>query len=199
MVTPHDHAPLPTLGAVYRNIFGLSALLIAAGALAGCGSSPSGSGTPSTVAPRAVPAVSVNASTSAKMVCAPEAQQDIAESLGVTQTQVTSPRWVDRVYSCNYVYPDGEISLTVKELRDASATLSYFKQLGSRLGQRADALALGDGAFITTDGSVVVRKDYKVLEVDISHLPARFGQPPQDRSDVAVSVATTLMGCWVGA
>jgi hypothetical protein len=44
-----------------------------------------------------------------------------------------------------------------------------------------------------------VRKDYKVLEVDTSRLPVEFGQPAQGRSDVAVLVATTVIGCWVGA
>ena len=144
-------------------------------------------------------AIGDNPSQSAKMVCEPEAQRDIAEGIGVTPTQVTSPTWVDRVYACNYVYPGGVISLSVKELGDLSATVSYFDQLGSRLGERPDPPALGDGAFVTSDGSVVVRKDYKVLDVDISHLPVQFGDPLQDRSAVAVSVATTVMGCWVGA
>ena len=133
------------------------------------------------------------------MVCEAEAQSDIAGSIGVTPTQVTSPTWVDHVYACNYVYPNGVISLSVKELGGVSATASYFDQLGARLGQRPDPPALGDGAFVTTDGSVVVRKDYKVLDVDISHVPAQFGDPLQDRSAVALSVATAVMGCWVGA
>jgi hypothetical protein len=167
-------------------------------ALAGCGSSSSASRPPSTVPSRAE-AVGDNPSQSAKMVCAAEAQRDIAGSLGVTPTQVTSPTWIDRVYACNYVYPNGVISLSVKELGDASATASYFDELGSRLGRRPDPPSLGDGAFITTDGSVVVRKDYKVLDVDISHLPVQFGDPLRARSDAAVSVATTVMGCWVGA
>jgi len=133
------------------------------------------------------------------MVCAAEAQRDIAGSLGVTPTQVTSPTWTDRVYACDYVYPNGKLALSVKELGSASATKSYFEEMGSRLGKRPDPLQLGDGAFVTTDGSVVVRKDYKVLDVDISQLPMQFGDPLQDRSAVAVNVATTVMGCWVGA
>lgn len=133
------------------------------------------------------------------MVCEPEAQRDIAGSIGVTPTQVTSPTWVDRIYACNYVYPDGVISLSVKEFDNLLATVSYFDRLGSRLGERPDPPALGDGAFVTTDGSVVVRKDDKVLDVDISHLPVQFGDPLEDPTEVAVSVATTVMGCWVGA
>jgi len=175
------------------------ALLVAVVVLTGCGSTSSASHAPSTVASRAAEAVGDNPSESAKMVCAAEAQSDIAGSLGVTPTQVTSPTWTDRVYACDYVYPGGKIALSVKELASASATATYFEEMGSRLGKRPDPPQLGDGAFVTTDGSVVVRKDYKVLEVDISHLPMQFGDPPQDRSSVAVSVATTVMGCWVGA
>jgi hypothetical protein len=36
------------------------------------------------------------------------------------------------------------------------------------------------------------------LLVDASKLPANFGSPPQSRSDVALTVAVTVMGCWTG-
>jgi hypothetical protein len=52
---------------------------------------------------------------------------------------------------------------------------------------------------VTTDGSIVVRKDWKVLYVDVSHLPAEFGQPPQSAADAALGVAATILGCWSGA
>jgi hypothetical protein len=67
------------------------------------------------------------------------------------------------------------------------------------LGRRPEVVSFGQGAFITTNGSVIVRKDYKVLDVDVSQLPQKFGQPPQDRSNVALSVAATVMSCWTGA
>jgi hypothetical protein len=49
--------------------------------------------------------------------------------------------------------------------------------------------------FTTKDFSVVVRKDYKVLLIDISGLPARFGTPPASRGEVA----GTILDCWTGA
>ena len=58
---------------------------------------------------------------------------------------------------------------------------------------------LGQGAFTTRDDGAVVRKDYKVLLVDTSRLPAQFGSPPQTRSEVATNVAAAIMGCWTGA
>ena len=60
----------------------------------------------------------------------------------------------------------------------------------------------GDGAtsaaFATKDGSVYVRKDFKVLKVDVSKLPASVGKTPISRADAAVSVAQLIMGCWTG-
>jgi len=133
------------------------------------------------------------------MVCAKEAQAALVVSLGATPVQVTTPTWADHVYSCQYVYPTGTFSLSVKELDNAKQTAAYYTGFGARLGRRPGRLAVGQGAYVTTDGSVVVRKDWKVLYVDVSHLPPQFGQPPQAASDAALSVAATILGCWSGA
>jgi hypothetical protein len=45
---------------------------------------------------------------------------------------------------------------------------------------------------------MVVRKDWKVLNVDISGLPAQFGNPATSRGDVAVTVADLILACWSG-
>jgi hypothetical protein len=45
---------------------------------------------------------------------------------------------------------------------------------------------------------MVVRKDWKILTVDISGLPAQFGRPPTSRGDVAVTVADVILACWSG-
>ena len=58
--------------------------------------------------------------------------------------------------------------------------------------------ALGEGAFQTTSGSVVVRKDWKVLLVNNAGLPAQFGVPPTSSGSVAVTVADVILGCWAG-
>jgi hypothetical protein len=57
---------------------------------------------------------------------------------------------------------------------------------------------LGDAAFAGPDGSVVVRKDFKVLRIDVGKLPAQFGQPPRPRAEVATTAATIIMNCWTG-
>ena len=57
---------------------------------------------------------------------------------------------------------------------------------------------LGQGAFRTSGGDVVVRKDWKVLVVDISGLPSQFGVPPTSATDVAYTLADLILGCWDG-
>jgi hypothetical protein len=140
-----------------------------------------------------------NPSASAKMVCAKEAQKELAASLGATPVQVTTPTWADHVYACQYVYSTGTFSLSVKELNNARQTTAYYAGFGTRLGRRPGRLAVGQGAYVTTDGSIVVRKDWKVLYVDASHLPPQFGQPPEAAADAALTVAATILGCWSGA
>ena len=130
-------------------------------------------------------------------VCASEAQKDIAEVLGV-KAVVQTPTWVDHLYACRYQYPDGSMVLSVKELSSWAQTKGYFAQLGQQLGNVGSLGNLGQGAFTTTGGSVVVRKDWKVLLVDISSLPPRFGVPPTSSADVADTVADVILGCWAG-
>ena len=103
------------------------------------------------------------------------------------------------MYSCTYTYPTGVLTLSVKELDTAAQTTRTYNAFAARLGRRPTSVAFGQGAFITTNGSVIVRKDFKVLDVDVSKLPLKFGVPPQDRSNAALSVAATVMGCWTGS
>lgn len=131
------------------------------------------------------------------MVCGREAQREIAETLGV-RASVSKPTWVNHAYSCRYRYPDGSFVLTVKEMSSWPQTLAYFGGLGRVQGRTATIPNLGQGAYQTADGSAVVRKDWKILTVDISGLPAQFGKPPTTRADVAVTVADLILACWAG-
>ena len=87
----------------------------------------------------------------------------------------------------------------MKELDGTDHTKRYFAQLGVQLGRRPGPISIGQGAFLTTNGSVVVRKDWKVLVVDVSKLPVTFGQPPFSHKDAAIAIASTIMGCWTGS
>ncbi len=131
------------------------------------------------------------------MVCSPKAQSEIADALGVTAV-VETPAWSVHLYSCRYTYPNGAFTLSVKELSSWAQTLRYFRALGSSLGDVNPLYNLGQGGYETRDGSVAVRKDWKVLLVDISGLPAQFGKPPTPSGNIAVTVADVILGCWSG-
>jgi hypothetical protein len=132
------------------------------------------------------------------MVCTRHTQKELVTVLGVTPGTVTRPTWHDHVYSCRYQYANGAFTLSVKELSSWPQTRSFFRGLGRQLGNTGSIHPLGQGAFSTTNGSVVVRKDFKVLLVDVSGLPGHFGVPPTTSADVAVSIADLILGCWSG-
>jgi hypothetical protein len=131
------------------------------------------------------------------MICAPEAQDHVAHVLGVT-AHVSTPSWVSHLYSCQFEYSNGTLVLSVKELSSWAQTLAYFHSLGADLGDTGSLGNLGQGAFTTKNGSVIVRKDWKVLLVNIASLPGQFGKPPTSRADVAFTVADVILGCWSG-
>ncbi len=76
--------------------------------------------------------------------------------------------------------------------------MSYFSAIGREQGRATSIPNLGQGAYQTDAGWAIVRKDWKVLTVDISGLPAQFGRPPTSRADVAVTVADLILACWAG-
>jgi len=179
------------------------ALLVVAGlAAAGCsaGASTTGgsTGSATSLAPKAAGATPSPISV---QVCSSEAQKDMASALG-ERAAVSTPTWVDHRYACTYDYPSarptGSFEVSVKELSSWGQTLAYYDGLAATMGNSRTLQSLGQGAFQTTDGSVVVRKDWKVLLVDASSLPAQFGQPPTSAADVAVTVADVILGCWAG-
>jgi hypothetical protein len=160
-----------------------------------------GSGCASSVAPlqQSVPVAANEPSESARMICAAEAQYDIALALGVPAQQVDAPTWDNHLYACRYEYTDGALLMSVKELSSAAETASYFDGLGRQFGIAQLLDGLGQGAFATTNGSVVIRKDWKVLLVDDSSLPPQLGAPPLTPGNVALIVARVILGCWTGA
>jgi hypothetical protein len=131
------------------------------------------------------------------MVCQSKAAGEIQEVLGETAV-VEDRTWVDHLYSCDYRFKSGSIVLSVKELSSWSQTLAYYGGLAKSLGKKATLSGLGQGGFQAPDGAVVVRKDWKVLLVNVSGLPSYFGSPPTSSADVAATVAYIILGCWAG-
>jgi hypothetical protein len=132
------------------------------------------------------------------MICSPEVRAELSAVLTVTLKRAARPTWVDQVYACRYASRSGVLTLSVKELLDATAASSYVEELGVSLGRRPDPIRLGDEAFIAGKGSVVVSKDNKVLVVDVSQLASEIGTQHRAPADAALSVATVILGCWTG-
>jgi hypothetical protein len=132
------------------------------------------------------------------MVCSADGQSDIAAALGVRTSAPVTPTWTDDLYSCVYQYPSGDMVVSVKELSDLASTTAYYTTVEQGLGAGEAIAGLGQGAYQGAGGSIVVRKDNKVLRVDVAALPARVGTPLIDRTEAAVRVAIVVMGCWSG-
>jgi hypothetical protein len=133
------------------------------------------------------------------MICAEEARKEIAEALGVTVRSPASAAWTAPVYRCTYPLTAGSLVLSVRELTNAADTAAYFTAERAAATGSTGLPGLGDAAFATADGSVYVRKDFKVLKVDVSQLPGSVGAPPISRADAGEVVAQLIMGCWTGS
>jgi hypothetical protein len=170
----------------------LGALFTLALVVAACLAVPAGE-----AAPEAPLAAGRTPSTIATMICRPKARQEIASVLGQIAT-VSHPTWVNHLYSCRYSYPTGSMVLSVKELSSWAQTKSYVRTLAKRLGDSQTIYGLGQAAIKTKDGSIIVRKDWKVLLVNSAGLPHQFGQPLTSSNAVAQAVAFVILGCWDG-
>ena len=171
-----------------RARLGLAVLVVVLG-IAGCSSVNTSGESPKSAgkSPSAI----------ARMVCAREAVGEIAEVVGA-KASVTAPTWADHLYSCDYRYREGTMVLSVKELSSWPQTYAYFDELAKTLHKTTAVKGLGQGAFVAGDGSVVVRKDWKILLVDISGLHGMVGSPPSSRDTVALDAAAVILDCWSG-
>jgi len=168
---------------------GLSALVVAAGLALAPGTA--------SAAMRPAGAARSGPSASAKMICEGEGRAGVEAQTPSRLLGKPKPRWANQTYTCTYRFQAGTLVMSVKELPDKSHTDAYFASLRRRLGQ-VETLTIGQGAFLTKNDSVVVRKDFKVLLVDATKFPKRFGSPPTVRSDYTVGAAALIMSCWTG-
>jgi hypothetical protein len=174
-------------------------ILFAATALsvAGCGSATA----PGAIAGHAsIAGTTGNApSESAKMICKPEAADEIAAALGARTSQPPAPTWADHLYSCRYTYPSGTMVISVKELPDEAATNAYYAAAQNRVPGSTSITILGQNGFAEPGGSVSIRKDFKVLRIDVGAMPSQFGKPAHTRPNVAFAAAAVILGCWTGS
>jgi hypothetical protein len=76
------------------------------------------------------------------MVCQAEVRGEIAQALGVKETRVV-PTWNKNrhLYSCAYVYPNGKIVLSVKELSNEAETTAYVEAVKRKYGAKNPIVA----------------------------------------------------------
>ena len=183
------------------------ALLAIVVVLAGCGGrttsgggappTASGEDPPPTASGRVPQPAGPSPSAISRMICTRKTAAEIADVMAA-KAAVTAPTWAGHLYSCGYRYGVGTMVLSVKELSSWPQTYAHFDQLAMTLHETTPLSGLGQGAFITSNGSVVVRKDWKVLLVDISGMHGEVGSPPKPPGELAIYVAQAILSCWAG-
>jgi hypothetical protein len=186
---------------MHRRFVRAAPRLLACGALvltvAQCSSSDASPATPAAPTTSLVVTYGDQPTVSAQMVCGEDGQTALGAAFPVAGLKVTTPTWVDHLYSCTYQYPVGSFDLSVKELPTIAETVDYFTALKSK-ATGTQQMSLGQDGFVAADGTSVVRKDNKVLVVDVSKLPAQFSTPPQTPLQASQNIAFILLGCWTG-
>jgi hypothetical protein len=177
--------------------------------LAGCGATPPATGSPGPSPGRSsVGAGSASGSNagpptgkppaSAAMVCDADIKSKVREALSLAGPPSTEWRWSNGVYTCDYDLPMGRMRLQVEVLPGARQARTLFNADRARTPGALPLAGLGEQAFGTKKGMVIVLKDSQVLVVDTTRLPQEFGANGQRRTDLAYEVASDVMGCWTG-
>jgi hypothetical protein len=181
--------------------------------LAGCGATPPATGSPGPSPGRSnVGAVAASGSNagpptgelagkppaSAAMICDADIKSKVREALSLAGPPSTEWRWSNGVYTCDYHLPMGRMSLQVTVLAGARQARTLFNADRARTLGALPLAGLGERAFGTKDGTVLVLKDNQILVVDTTRLPQEFGANGQRRTDLAYEVASDVMGCWTG-
>lgn len=151
-----------------------------------------------TAATSPVVAAAAQPSASAMMLCSNELRSTIAKVLALQAIPAGTPTWGNDLYTCTYRLPIGALTLSVKQTASTAATDIYFAAQQKQLGTTKALEGLGQGAYGTDTGTVVLRKDNDVLRVDATALPAQFGSQQEKRNDFAYEIASDILGCWTG-
>jgi hypothetical protein len=177
--------------------------------LGGCGATPPPTGSPgpspgrSNVGAVAAPGSNAEPPTgkppaSAAMICDADIKSKVREALSLAGPPSTEWGWSNGVYTCDYHLPMGRMSLQVTVLSDASQARTMFDADRARTLGALPLAGLGERAYGTKNGTVLVLKDDQILVVDTTQLPQEFGANGQRRTDLAYEVASDVMGCWTG-
>jgi hypothetical protein len=148
----------------------------------------------------ASPAASAAAtpSAAAKMICSDDIKGKVKQVLKLSTDAPTRTSFVDHLYTCTYTLPQGPLVLSVHDSASKAAAGTYYTGLRPTLGPTSGLPGLGEHAYGTSRGTVVVLKDRQTLVVDATALPSVFGSDQQKRTDLAYEIASDVLGCWTG-
>lgn len=140
-------------------------------------------------------------SEAAAMICTDETRDAVVRTFDLAQPPASTDDWssADRVYSCTYDLPAGNLDLTVQDGTDQASGTTYFAEARAQFD---DATTIGGiesfgfPAFETEDGNVVFLKDGKTLRVDASSLRASELPEGFSRAELAYGVAAAVIACW---
>ncbi len=131
-----------------------------------------------------------------RMICGSETRTAITQVLGLTSPPNSAATWRNHTFTCRYRLPMGNFVISVTQSTDSAAAKQYFSSLRTTLGATTTLAGLGQGAYGTTAGKVVLIKDHDTLTVDASTLPPILGKQQSKRADFAYEIASTILGCW---
>jgi hypothetical protein len=173
-------------------------LLLAAAAcvLAACGGTTATATAPTASAPSGASGAAPTASQA--MVCGDEIKGKVKLVLRLPSTPKTRSTFAAGLFSCTYDLPMGPLRLSVQHSPTKPAALAYLASRRAAVSARESVAGLGEHAYATGTGVVLVIKDNETLEVDASGLPAVFGDQGQKRTDLAYELASDVLGCWTG-
>lgn len=137
-------------------------------------------------------------SATAKMVCGDDIRAQVTQVLQLKMPAITHSTWTNQLFSCTYALPMGPMVLSVEQSSTNAEAAKYFAALRPSLGKTETVPGLGERAYGTGTGIILVIKDNMTLKVDTTALPEVFGSNQQRRSDLAYEVASDVLGCWTG-
>jgi hypothetical protein len=144
------------------------------------------------VEPVAHGSVRKGAGPAARDVCSDMVRESVPSSVGLPLAGEPVQAVRGDTFSCRYLFDGGALDLSVRDLHTLRDARTYFRGLRAREGVQDALPGLSEGGFTRTDGSVVAIKDAMILTVDVTELPPTETQ----RSNVAIEVAATVLGCW---
>lgn len=144
------------------------------------------------------PSTLVKPTATALMVCSDDIRGKVQQVLRLATLPKTSSTFLDGLYSCSYALPIGTLVLSVQTSTGKDALNTYVEAARTTRKATSTLIGLGERAYGSTDGTVLVIKDNETLTVDASDLPPVFGTQGQKRTDFAYEIASDVLGCWTG-